>query len=29
MVGLFLIHREGGADERNAFVELAVSAVTD
>lgn len=29
MIGLFLIHREGGADERNAFVELAVSAIAD
>lgn len=29
MIGLFLIHREGGAGERNAFVELAIGAITD
>ncbi|MBL8214537.1 MAG: beta-lactamase family protein [Bryobacterales bacterium] len=27
MIGIFLIHREGGSDERNAFVEMAASAV--
>ena len=26
MVGVFMIHREGGSDERNAFVEMAYAA---
>ncbi|MFN7924257.1 MAG: serine hydrolase domain-containing protein [Bryobacteraceae bacterium] len=29
MIGIFMIHREGGSDERNAFVEMAVSAAVD
>ena len=29
MIGIFLIHREGGSDERNAFVQIAVSAAVD
>ncbi len=29
MVVIFMIHREGGSDERNAFVEMALSAVVD
>ncbi|MCZ2149264.1 MAG: beta-lactamase family protein [Bryobacterales bacterium] len=29
MIGVFLIHREGGSDERNAFVQMAMSAVVD
>jgi CubicO group peptidase (beta-lactamase class C family) len=29
LIGLFLIHREGGAGERNAFVEMALSSVVD
>ena len=26
MIGVFMIHREGGSDERNAFVEMAYSS---
>lgn len=29
MIGIFLIHREGGSDERNAFVNLAAAAVIE
>lgn len=29
MIGIFMIHREGGSDERNAFVSMAVSAVIE
>lgn len=29
MIGIFMIHREGGSDERNAFVEMAVSSLVD
>ena len=29
MIGIFLIHREGGSDERNAFVQIAISAAVD
>ena len=29
IIGVFLIHREGGSDERNAFVQLAMTAVRD
>lgn len=29
MIGIFMIHREGGADEKNAFVSMAASAVVD
>jgi CubicO group peptidase (beta-lactamase class C family) len=29
MIGIFLIHREGGSDERNAFVTLANAAAID
>ena len=29
IIGIFMIHREGGRDERNAFVQLAMSAATD
>ena len=29
MIGIFMIHREGGSDEKNAFVSMAVSAVVD
>ena len=29
IIGVFLIHREGGSDERNAFVQLALTAVRD
>jgi CubicO group peptidase (beta-lactamase class C family) len=29
MMGIFLIHREGGSDERNAFVSMAVASVFD
>ncbi len=29
MIGIFMIHREGGSDERNAFVEMAYSAAID
>jgi len=28
-IGIFMIHREGGSDERNAFVSMAVAAVVD
>lgn len=27
MIGIFMIHREGGSDERNMFVQMAMSAV--
>jgi CubicO group peptidase (beta-lactamase class C family) len=29
MIGIFMIHREGGSDERNAFVQMAYSAAID
>jgi CubicO group peptidase (beta-lactamase class C family) len=29
MIGIFMIHREGGSDERNAFVSMATAAVVD
>lgn len=29
MIGIFLIHREGGSDERNAFVSMALSSALD
>jgi CubicO group peptidase (beta-lactamase class C family) len=29
MIGIFLIHREGGSDERNAFVAMATAAAVD
>ncbi len=29
IIGVFLIHREGGSDERNAFVQLAMTAARD
>ena len=29
MIGIFMIHREGGSDEKNAFVSMAVSAAVD
>jgi hypothetical protein len=29
MIGIFMIHREGGSDERNAFVSMAVASVLD
>ncbi len=29
MIGIFLIHREGGSDERTAFVEMAESSVVE
>lgn len=29
MIGIFMIHREGGSDERNAFVSIAASAALD
>ena len=29
MIGIFLIHREGGSDERNMFVQIAISAAVD
>jgi CubicO group peptidase (beta-lactamase class C family) len=29
MIGIFMIHREGGSDERNAFVSMAASAVVE
>ena len=29
LIGIFMIHREGGSDERQAFVEMAESAVID
>ena len=29
MIGIFMIHREGGSDEKNAFVSIAASAVVD
>ncbi|MBM3727889.1 MAG: beta-lactamase family protein [Acidobacteria bacterium] len=28
-IGIFLIHREGGSDERNAFLQLVLSAIKD
>jgi CubicO group peptidase (beta-lactamase class C family) len=27
VIGIFLIHREGGSDERQAFVQIAYSAL--
>ena len=29
MIGIFMIHREGGSDERNAFVAMAASSAVD
>lgn len=29
MIGIFLIQREGGSDERNAFVSMAVASAVD
>jgi CubicO group peptidase (beta-lactamase class C family) len=29
LIGIFMIHREGGSDERNAFVNIAYSALVD
>lgn len=29
MMGIFLIHREGGSDERNAFVSMALASALD
>ena len=29
MIGIFMIHREGGSDEKNAFVEMAIAAAVD
>lgn len=29
IIGIFMIHREGGSDERNAFVQAAMAAVVD
>jgi CubicO group peptidase (beta-lactamase class C family) len=29
MIGIFMIHREGGSDEKNAFVSIAASSVVD
>ncbi len=29
MIGIFMIHREGGSDEKNAFVEMAIAAALD
>ena len=29
MIGIFMIHREGGSEERNAFVNLAYGAILD
>ena len=29
MIGIFMIHREGGSDEKNAFVEMAIAAAID
>ena len=29
MIGIFMIHREGGSDEKNAFVAMSVAAVVD
>jgi CubicO group peptidase (beta-lactamase class C family) len=29
MIAIFMIHREGGSEERNAFVQMAFSAVLD
>ena len=29
LIGIFLIHREGGSEERNAFVNLAYGAIVD
>ncbi|MBC8166140.1 MAG: beta-lactamase family protein [Bryobacteraceae bacterium] len=29
MIGIFLIHREGGSEERNAFVGMAMASVLD
>jgi CubicO group peptidase (beta-lactamase class C family) len=28
-IGIFLIHREGGSEERNAFVAIAMAASID
>jgi len=29
LIGIFMIHREGGSDERQAFVAMAESAVVE
>ena len=29
MIGIFMIHREGGSDEKNAFVQMAIAAAID
>ena len=29
LIGIFMIHREGGSEERNAFVNLVYGAITD
>jgi len=29
LIGIFMIHREGGSDERNAFVNIVYGAITD
>jgi CubicO group peptidase (beta-lactamase class C family) len=29
LIGIFMIHREGGSDERQAFVAMAESAVIE
>lgn len=29
MIGIFMIHREGGSDERNAFMEMAIAAAEE
>jgi CubicO group peptidase (beta-lactamase class C family) len=29
MIGIFLIHREGGSEERNAFVAMSMAAAID
>jgi len=29
MIGIFMIHREGGSDERTAFMQMALSSVMD
>jgi CubicO group peptidase (beta-lactamase class C family) len=29
MIGIFMIHREGGSDERQAFIAMAESSIID
>ena len=29
MTGIFMIHREGGSDEKNAFVQMTMSSVIE